>query len=80
MTVFMNVGLWLEIFCSKVVCGERFSAQRSFVVRDFLLKGRLWLEIFCSKVVCGEKFYAQRSFVDEDFLLIDGYGWRFSAH
>ena len=28
--------LWLEIFYSKVVCGWIFSAQRSFVIGDFL--------------------------------------------
>ena len=39
---------------------EDFSAQRSFVVRDFLLKGRLWLDIFCSKVVCHWRFLAHR--------------------
>ena len=46
-----------KFFAQKVVCGWRFSTQRSFVIRDFLLKGRLWLEIFCS-----------RSFVVRDFL------------
>ena len=39
---------------------EDFSAQRSFVVRDFLLKGRLSLDIFCSKVVCHWRFLAHR--------------------
>ena len=72
-----NGCLSLEISCSymvvvgdfllKVVCRWRCSSQRSFVVRNFLLKGRLRLWIFCSKVVCGWRFSSQRLFVVGDF-------------